>query len=70
MEVNDQLHARRKEHPVPTGYWAGWAQEPVWTRWRREKSLPWRETNTGRPARDSVIILTELQRIITSNVHN
>jgi hypothetical protein len=25
------------EPPVPTGWEAGWATEPVWTLWRREK---------------------------------
>jgi len=42
MEVSDQLHAptalpRGKEPPVPIKYEAGWAPEPVWTRWWREK---------------------------------
>jgi len=42
MEVNGQPHATAalppgKEPPVPIGYEAGWALEPVWTRWRREK---------------------------------
>jgi hypothetical protein len=27
----------------------GWAAEPVWTLWRREKSLPCGESNPGRP---------------------
>jgi hypothetical protein len=27
-----------KEIPVPIGYEAGWAPEPVWTLWRREQS--------------------------------
>jgi hypothetical protein len=28
-----------EEHPVPIGWEAGWAPEPVWTRWRRKKFL-------------------------------
>jgi hypothetical protein len=28
-----------KEPPVPIAQEAGWAQDPVWTPWRREKSL-------------------------------
>jgi len=37
MEVSGQLHAPAalptgKESLVPTGYEAGWAPEPVWTR--------------------------------------
>jgi hypothetical protein len=42
MEVSEQLHSQaalppRKEHPVFIRYEAGWAPEPVWTRWQREK---------------------------------
>jgi hypothetical protein len=38
MEVSGQLHAPAtlllgKEPLVPVGYEAGWAPEPVWTRW-------------------------------------
>jgi hypothetical protein len=29
-----------EEPLVSIGYEAGWASEPVWTRWRREKYLP------------------------------
>jgi hypothetical protein len=44
MEVSGQLHTPAalllgKEHPVPIGYEAGCAPEPVWTLWSREKSL-------------------------------
>jgi hypothetical protein len=42
MEVSSQLHAPAAlppgtELPVPIEYEAGWAPEPVWTRWWREK---------------------------------
>jgi hypothetical protein len=45
MEVSGQLHVPAalplgKEPTVPTGQEAGWAPEPVWTLWRREKSCP------------------------------
>jgi hypothetical protein len=44
MEVRGQLHASAalplvKEPPVAIGEEAGWAPEPVWELWRREKSL-------------------------------
>jgi hypothetical protein len=42
--VSGQLHAPAalppgEEPPVPIGYEAAWATEPVWSRWRREKFL-------------------------------
>jgi hypothetical protein len=42
MDVSGQLHAPdtlppRKEPLLPIGQEAGWAQEPVWMRWWREK---------------------------------
>jgi hypothetical protein len=42
MEVSGQLHAPAallpgEEFQVPIGQKAGWAPEPVWTRWWREK---------------------------------
>jgi hypothetical protein len=42
MEVSGQLHSLAallpgKETLVPIGWEAGWASEPVWTRWWREK---------------------------------
>jgi hypothetical protein len=55
MEVSGQLHAQAtlfpvKEPPVPIGQEAGWAPEPVWTRWRREKfPHPRRESNPVTP---------------------
>jgi hypothetical protein len=44
MKVSDQLHAPailppEKEPLVLIGQEAGWAPEPVWTLWRREKPL-------------------------------
>jgi hypothetical protein len=40
----DELHVAaalspEKQTPVPTGYEAGWAAEPVWKLWSREESL-------------------------------
>jgi hypothetical protein len=55
MEVNGQLHTPAdllpgKEHPVPIGYEAGWASEPVWMQCRREYFLaPRRESNFDHP---------------------
>jgi hypothetical protein len=44
MEMSCQLHAPAalppgNEAPAPIEQKAGWAPEPVWTLWRREKSL-------------------------------
>jgi hypothetical protein len=44
MEVSGQLHAPaalplEKEPPVLIGYEVGWAPEPAWRLWNREKSL-------------------------------
>jgi hypothetical protein len=44
MEMNDQLHAPGRftlgeEQPIPIGQEASWAPEPVWTLWRRQKSV-------------------------------
>jgi hypothetical protein len=64
MEVNGQLHA-----PVIVthqGGEAGWATEPVWKRWRENKSYPCPESNPGRPPRSFVIMLTELPWIFFS----
>jgi hypothetical protein len=50
MDVSGQLHAPAalppgKVHPPPIGQEAGWAPEPVWTLWRREKSYTCQEWN-------------------------
>jgi hypothetical protein len=43
MEVSGQLHAPAAlppgKPPVPSGYEAGWAPEPVWALWSGEKAL-------------------------------
>jgi hypothetical protein len=44
MEVSGQLYSPaalplRKEAPVTIGEEDGWASEPVWTLWSKEKSL-------------------------------
>jgi hypothetical protein len=48
--MSGQLHAPvalppEKEPPVPIGLGAGWTLEPVWTMWRREISIPYRDTD-------------------------
>jgi hypothetical protein len=35
-----------KEPPVPIGYEAGWAPEPVWPTWRRENCCLYRDSNS------------------------
>jgi hypothetical protein len=63
MEVSGQLHIlaalpqdKSTRHPE-------WATEPVWTRWRRETSLPGIEPRfLGRPAHGPVIIQTEQEK--------
>jgi len=65
MKVSGQLYSTDslssgKEPSIPIGYEAGWALQPVWTRWRREKNpCPYRESVAGRPARSLVTILAE-----------
>jgi hypothetical protein len=57
FEVSGQLHVPAvlppgKEPPVPIGYEAGWAPEPVWTMWRKFLTLPGLELRPlGRPLR-------------------
>jgi hypothetical protein len=51
MEVSAQLYAPAdltpgKEPTVPIEYEAGWAPEPLWTLWSREKSLATAENRT------------------------
>jgi hypothetical protein len=45
---------------VPIGWEAGWDPEPVWTLWRKEKSLPPAGNQT--PAVQLVAIPTKLNR--------
>jgi len=47
-----------KELPVPIEEGFGWAQEPIWMRWRRRNnSCICQESNPGGSARGSVTIL-------------
>jgi hypothetical protein len=74
MEVSGQFHAPAtlppgKEPPVTIGYEAGWAPEPVWTLWRREKSLSLLETEPqflGRPTSSVVTASTHPLRFHVS----
>jgi hypothetical protein len=55
MELSGQLHAsaallQAKEFPLPIGQEAGWAPEPVWTMWRKEKSCPYRDSKSDTSA--------------------
>jgi hypothetical protein len=61
LELNGQIHAPAaltpaKYPPAPIGYEAGWAPEPVWMLWRREKCCPCWQSNPGRPARSEYLI--------------
>jgi len=69
MEVRGQLHVPaaltlEKQSLIPIGQEAGWDQEAVWTRWRREKIhyYPCQVLKPG-PDRSLVTILTELPRM-------
>jgi hypothetical protein len=60
MEVSGELHApayRQGKTPlIPNGQEAGWAPEPVWTRWWREKFPITVETRTSdHPARNPAL---------------
>jgi hypothetical protein len=72
MEVSGQLQAPAalppgKEPPVPFGEEAGWAPEPVWTQWWREK-FPAPAGNWAPVIRSSsplpVAVPTELQAYV------
>jgi len=66
MEVSDQLHdlaalPPRKKLPEPIYQEAGWAPEPDWTQWQREKNpCPCWESNCSHPACRSIPVLTGL----------
>jgi hypothetical protein len=62
LEVSGQLHAPAalppgKQPPVSIGYEAEWAPEPVWTTWRKEISLPYRDSNS-----DPSVVQLEVSR--------
>jgi hypothetical protein len=68
MEVSGQLHAPaalspEKEPLVPIGEEAGWASEPFWTQWRREK-FPALAGNRTLEPRSPVLKPTELSRLL------
>jgi hypothetical protein len=55
MEKSGQLVTqatlpREKELPIPIGEEAGCVTEPKWTTWRREKSRPYRDSNSDHTA--------------------
>jgi hypothetical protein len=52
------LYARNSS----TEYEAGWSPAPVWTWWRWDKSLLWRELNSSRPARSQSLYSCEISR--------
>jgi len=46
--------------PVPVGWEAGLAPEPVWTRWQWKSDFPWWGPHPSSPARSLIIVLTTL----------
>jgi hypothetical protein len=68
--MSGQLHAPAalppgKEHLVPIGYGAGWAPEPVWTLWWREKFPAPGGTRTPIIQPVAQRYTTELSRLLT-----
>jgi hypothetical protein len=57
-----QLHAPAVLPAVPAGEEAGWALEPVWTRWRKE-TVPASRTPVVQPE-NPIVILTEPPRFL------
>jgi hypothetical protein len=62
LELSGKLHALAallpgKKNPVPIGYEAGWASEPVWTTWRGEKSCLYRDVNSYPSAVQNVSVV-------------
>jgi hypothetical protein len=70
MEVSSQLHVPAilpigKESLVGILQEAGWALEPVWTRWRREKFL----VSTGTRTLDHPARTPALYKLLTNIIH-
>jgi len=71
MEVTGQLQVPAallpgEEPSVPNEQEVGSALQPIWMRWRRAKNLcPWRESNSGHPARS---IVTKLRTSVQINI--
>jgi hypothetical protein len=66
IQESGQLYAPDSLPSVPTVQKVGWAPEPVWTLWRKEKSLAQQRIEPQflcRPARTLVAIPTELFRL-------
>jgi hypothetical protein len=53
-----------KKSPVPIGKEGGCAPEPVWMTWRRENSLPYRDSNSDPSAVQLVSIPTALSLLL------
>jgi len=76
MEESGQIYATvaslpGKEPTVSIAQEAGWAPEPVCTRWRGEKNTcPFRESNSARPACSLVTLLTELNFTMYDRMNN
>jgi hypothetical protein len=69
MEMSGRLHAQAplllaKESPVPTGWEARWATEPVWMLWTREKYLALAENPTSVIQPEPIAILTDLYQLL------
>jgi hypothetical protein len=67
VEVNVELHAQavlplEKEPPLPIVEEAGWAPEPAWTLWRKEKSLAPTGNGTVTP-RSVQLVVKSLYRL-------
>jgi hypothetical protein len=66
VEDSAQLHAQSDLHSVSTGHVAGWVPELGWMLWKRENflvPLGYRTQILGHPARNLIIVPTELSRI-------
>jgi len=71
MKVSGQLHAPAtislgNEPPAPRGLEVGWAPEPVWMQWQRQKisyHFSCRKLNPGHPICSLVIVLNEISTV-------